>query len=473
MKTIRSLIARLSLALAGLGVTSTQAALEPAIVPSSAQWVAYADFNQMRQTDLGQEIIVRVQEQYAKETKDDPMGNLNVAGLITQVMETIGSITMFGTAITDDPEEMDGTAVIQGTDKMRIISEGLIAHFLLTEPNKIGEISDLPFEAYAIDGQIFVGFPDEPIVLVSRSRDHMVSALNVFRSGAQSLRSAPGALTPMLPQEDSYYMFASSVVPSAEIPDSNEPQARILKMTQSASVMLAEVGDDILARATLVADSEETAQRLGKIVNGVTALLSLAQDSDEDLVQFIESVRVQQNADRVDVQMSYPSIKLVELAQANIEREARQQQRRQEAIEATLNVPGEEIASWQGSRAESESEMQDFLTDPVSLVPGTTIFISAWRRNNDPGRLDYIEIIPVGAEKGEKFEAEYMRLSNYRIQKYDRASGGEMLVVRGGSGRAQMRFGGEAGDYQIRVRYVDNTGGVARYKVSVRDPEME
>jgi hypothetical protein len=308
------------------------AAVDTAIIPADAQWVVYADFNAMRQTVIGQEIITRTQLQYAKETANDPMNGLNVGGLISQIMETVGSITLSGTAITDNPEEMDGTAIIQGTAKMRTISEGLVSHMILTEPEFVKEQLDLPFEAYSLhDGmkaELMIGFPDEPIVLVSRSREHMLKALDAFRTGKGSLQRTSGALTPMLPTHESYYLYAASVVPSSEIPDGNEPAARILKMTQSAAVLLAEEGDDIVARATLIADSDATATRLTKVVNGMTALLSLAQDSDEELVRFIESVDVEQTDEKVEVQMSYSSSKLVELAQANLEREARQQAQR-------------------------------------------------------------------------------------------------------------------------------------------------
>jgi hypothetical protein len=80
--------------------------------------------------------------------------------------------------------------------------------------------------------------------------------------------------------------------------------------------------------------------------------------------------------------------------------------------------------------------------------------------------------VPLGADSGDFYEAEFMRIWNYRIQKYDKASGGEMLVSRTGNGigRAQLRFNGPAGDYQIKVGYVDDLGGVAHYKVSVQQP---
>lgn len=475
MKFTRTLTTLSCLGLVGLGPASTHAALDPEIVPASAQWVVHADFDLMRQSEMGQEIISKVQEAYAKDTQDKPMEDLNVGSLISQVMQTIGHVTLFGTAITENPEEMDGTAVIEGTAKMRTISEGLIAHMYLTQPDGIDEVSDLPFEAYSINEEMFVGFPEEPIVLMSRSREHMEKALTVYRSGADSLQRKGGDLKPMLPRHDSYYLFAASVVPSIEMGDSNEPQARILKMTQSASVTLAEVGENITAHATLVADSESTAERLVKIVNGMTALLSLAQDSDEDLREFIESVVVELSDERVDVTMTYPSGKLMELAEANMHREARAHERRMREIEESFEVPGEEIASWKGVRQEEESELQIQLIESVALTPGTKIYVSGRRGGNDSARIDYIEIIPAGAEQGDKFEAEYMRLANYRIQAYDQVSGGEMVAVRGGTrgGRAQLMFNGAAADYSIKIRYVDNAPGVAHYKVSLEHPETE
>lgn len=473
MKTIRQILPILAAAPLSVLFNPAQAAIDPAIVPVSAQWVVYADFAEMRQTEIGQEVINRVQEEYAKEAKDDGMGKLNIGALISQIMETVGSITLFGTAITENPEEMDGTAVISGTPKMRTISEGLIASLILSEPEKVTEISDMPFEAYSLNDEIVFGFPEEPIVLVSRSREHMIGAWDVYRTGRGSLQQSSGALSSMLPREESYYVFASSVVPSSEIPDSNEPQARILKMTKSASMMLAEVGDDIVARATLVADSDATATRLSKIVNGMTALLSLAQDSDEDLVEFIDSVMVKQTDERVEVQMSYSSAKLIELAEANLERELRQQSRREQEISDQFKVTGELISEWKGTRGDDESEFQSHTSEVVSLERGTVIHVASRKRGNDSGRLDWVELVPVGEDSGERYEAEYLRIANYRIQKYDLASAGEMLVVRGGIGRAQLRFNGPIGEYLIKVGYVDNTGGEATYKVSLEQPDSE
>lgn len=479
MKKIRQSLLLSTGALLGLLTSPVNAALDTAIVPADAQWVVYADFDEMRQTVIGQEIIARTQQQYAKETADDPMNSLNIGGLISQIMETVGSVTLSGTAITDNPEEMDGTAIIQGTAKMRTISEGLVAHMILTEPELVKELDDLPFEAYGVhDGsaeELVIGFPEEQIVLVSRSREHLLIALAAFRTGKGSLQQGSGALTPMLPTREKYYLYAASVVPSSEIPDGNEPAARILKMTQSAAVLLAEEGEEIVARATLVADSDATATRLTKVVNGMTALLSLAQDSDEELVRFIESVSVTQTDTKVQVQMAYSSAKLVELAQANLEREARQQARREQEREDQFTVQGELVSDWKGDRAEGASEFLTHTSDPVYLQSGTIVHVSGRARGSDRGRIDWVEIVPTGADSGEFYEAEFMRIWNYRIQKYDNASGGEMLVARSGNGigRAQLRFSGPAGDYQIKVGYVDNTGGVAHYKVSVQQPAAE
>jgi len=476
MKNIRPLLLTLFCAPWALLTGPLSAALDTAIVPAEAQWVVYADFNEMRQTVIGQEIITRTQQQYAKETANDPMNGLNIGGLISQIMETVGSVTLSGTAITDQPEEMDGTAIIQGTAKMRTISEGLAAHMILAQPEFVKELDDLPFEAYGVhDGsaeELVIAFPEEQIVMVSRSREHLLIALEAFRTGEGSLQQGNGALTPMLPTNEEYYLYAASVVPSSEIPDGNEPAARILKMTQSASLLLSEEGEEIVARATLVADSDATATRLTKVVNGMTALLSLAQDSDEELVRFIESVSVEQTDTKVEVQMGYSSAKLVELAQPNLEREVRQQDRQKQEREAQFTVQGELVSDWKGNRTDDESEFITHTSDPVQLEAGTIVQVAGRARGNDRGRIDWVEIVPLGADSGDFYEAEFMRIWNYRIQKYDKASGGEMLVSRTGNGigRAQLRFNGPAGDYQIKVGYVDDLGGVAHYKVSVQQP---
>ncbi len=466
--------------LVGLALTlpfiSAFAAVEPGIVPAESKWVVHADFAKMRESGLGRELLANIEQGNVLGEETPIMPDF------AAIMLTIGRITAFGDQLTENPEEMNGAMIIEGTDKLRVIADGLIAHFLLSAPEMIEEIKDLPFEAYRIQGEIVVGLPPEPILIVSRSTDRLLATLDVFRGKGDSLKKTSGALTPMLPPGDAYYFFGASVVPSPEMENGNTPQARILKMTQAAAVRLGEVDGNTVANAMLVADSKDTAGRLGKIVNGMAALLSLAQTTEADLVKFIESVKVTQVDRTVSLQMAYPTEQLIALAQANLNREAHEQEKRQTQIDAAFTMPGREIAKWKADLDIDgpQSTANNFVTHPVGVVnlqPGAIIMVASRIGGSEGARVDYLEFTPVDGEGlVQRHEVEFMRLENYRIEKSEHASGGELVVARDsqrGIGRAKMQFSGQAGDYRIDVRYVDENDGQADYKLSVELPKID
>ena len=464
-----------SLALA-MPLTSTFAAIDAGIVPEESKWVVYADFAKMRDSALGQELLANIEQETLMGEETPIMPDF------AAIMMTIGRVTAFGDQLTENPEEMNGAMIIEGTDKLRKIADGVIAHLLLSEPEMIEELKDLPFEAYRIQGEMVVGMPDEPILIASRSVERLVATLDVYRGKGKSLKTTQGALTPMLPPGDAYYLFGASVVPSPEMENGNTPQARILKMTQAASVRIGEADGNAVANAMLVADSDETANRLGKIVNGMTALLSLAQSTEADLVKFIESVKVAQVDRTVTLQMAYPTDQLIALAQANMQKEARAEEEREHERDAAFSMPGEQVAKWiaDADIDGPQSTANNFVTHSagvVKLVPGAIITVGSRINGNEGARVDYLEITPV-AEGGlkQRQEVEFMRLDNYRIEKTEHASGGELVVARDsrrGIGRAKMQFAGAAGEYRIDVRYVDENDGQAEFKLSVTQPGAE
>src|SRR5690606_5996207 len=135
----------------------------------------------------------------------------------------------------------DGVLLAQGTSQLRTIAEGLVATFSLSHPVQVTELAGLPIEADRISGEIVVGFPSEPIVLVSRSPEKLLAALEVYRTGRDSLRQGTHTLTNLLPRRAGYYLYAASVVPSEHMAHGdNSPQARIFQMAEAATFSIGE-----------------------------------------------------------------------------------------------------------------------------------------------------------------------------------------------------------------------------------------
>lgn len=474
-KTLQSLLA--AAAMATPLAPSLSAAINPAIVPSGSKWVAYADFNAMRESALGERLLAVLKEQKLLEVES---ANSPILPDIPKIMAAIGTVTAYGDSLSGKPEEMDGALVIQGNDtKLRAIAEGIVAHFLLNDPDHIVELTDLPFEAYRVHGEIVVGFPSEPIIVVSRSTKSLSDGLAAFRGQGDTLAKKPGALGDMLPKENNYYFYGASVMPSVDMGDGNTPQARILKMTQAAALSLGEVDGNVMANANLIAADKDTAQRLTKIVNGMTALLSLAQSEEADLVAFIDSVKVQQTDRRVGVRMGYPAAKLIALVESQVNREEHEREAARRRAEARFTVDGDVIAEWKSDEDNGPAvEGLDagvpvtHTTAPVALQPGMVLNFNAIMPGNERARIDYVDIVPVDAGSGERFELEFMRLTNARIVPFEGASGAEVVLFGTGRGlgRAQLVFRGAAGQYRFKMGYLKDSESPIHFKVSAQAP---
>jgi len=114
-----------------------------------------------------------------------------------------------------------------------------------------------------------------------------------------------------------------------------------------------------------------------------------------------------------------------------------------------------------------------FLThtiDDVQLQPGSIIVLSSIRGDGENGRFDYVDVVPAGGGQTVRLEAEYMRLHNYRAESVSHASGGEVIIIDGYPSDARTQWSGAAGDYSLKVGYVDENDGASTFAVSRIDP---
>jgi hypothetical protein len=445
---------------------AARAELNPAIVPADAKWVVHVDLAALRDTALGQKLIQYLPTMKLTDESDAIRPNAR------KIMETVGTVTAFGSDLSGKPEAVDGALVLQGTADLRKIAEGLAAQMSLTHPDDFTEVKDLPFEAYAISREVFVGFPSEPIVLVSKSRAQLLQALEVFRGKSPSLAKSKSPLVGLLPTGRSYYLSGAAMLPAnQQMFKSNGPEARILQMAQSGSVAVGEERESAVARVKLVASSADVAGKLVKIVEGITAMVALAETNDEPLAEFIDSLKVQRSDAAVTLGFSYPTARILQMMD-----DVQRNQTEPAPAPSVRSIEGEVIAQWTadqdlGADAPTERNFATRTIEHVSLAPGVTLVLTGERRNGEHARWDYIELTPeTGGGGAQRFEAEYMRLQGYSIERVQSASGGEVIKTEA-RGTARLRFTGAAGRYTITARYVDETDGKAPLALSLLPAE--
>lgn len=445
-----------------------RADFNPAIVASDAKWVAFLDVAELRGNALGKQLIESAQ----KNPKFGAGADGKVVIDFQKTLATIESITAYGANFSKDPKTFDGTLLIQGTAELRKIAVGIAAQATISTPNHVSELKDLPFEAYLIDGQTIVGFPPEPIVLVSKSKPQLLKALAVFRRTSPSLAQTPASpLADLLAKSGHSYVVAASLVPTEKIFPEDGPQTRILQMANSGMILLSEEDTRTVAHLQLAASSDEMADKLLKIVQGLVAVASLTESNDKYLAEFLQSATVERQNRIVTVHLSYATERLVQMIQNA------QQTAKSASPAGAHSMPGKVVAEWKPGKAPagvppSAELLADHTIENVRLYNGSTITLIGRRAHNGAAMFDKVEIsAQPGSATSLRFEAEGMKHRGFRIQNAPFASRGKLIALTGSFGSAQFEFPGEDGVYQIRVRYVEEAPGKTTLAVNVKDPD--
>lgn len=449
----------LLLALPFLGLPSVRAAYTPAVVSADARWVIYADLNSLRAGTVGKELMLAMEKAQSQATG-------GVIGIdIPKLLATIGTLTAYGTNLSSDPSAIDGTLIIQGAAEMRTIAESLLLQGTLAQPKVFSEVSDLPFSAYAIadpnattaeKARVVIAFPPEPIVIVSKSKPQVVKARDVFRGTSPSLANTPASpLNKFAATAEGAFLYTASVVPTEPLFPQNAPQTRILQLASSGSLALGERGPNTFAHAELLASSEQNAERLTKILQGMTAMLSLAETNDKQLAEFINSTSVTRRNDTVTLDLAYASSRLAQMVQG-----LRSTPEPRPANRAPSITNGKALAEWtapaaDGNAATDPNALSWRTIENVSLVNGTTITLGRALNGGRNARFDRVEISAAeGTGSPLVFRSEFMRAVNNR------------------SGLSQFQFPGSDGVYIVKIAYVNDPDGKAKFAVSVRDPKL-
>lgn len=466
MKTLLPVL--FTAALAVFPFTPSYAALDAKLVSADARWLIHVDFNLLRESEIGRELLAIAAKTHSTST-DGP-----VSIDFQKVLATIGKATAYGANLAPDEKLIDGTLIIEGTPDLRKIAEGYVAQTMLSAPNDITEIKDLPFEAYSIPGDVFVGFPKEQIILVSKVKSQLARAHELYRGkGSSMAQASSSALRELIPQSRDSFLVAASTVPGETMTGEGGPQARLIKMAQAASLSLGEKNQQTFTTIKLVADSNDTADKLQKIVQGLVAMASLAHSDNKDLEQFMKSVTVDRQNLAVQLNAFYSSKGLIGMIQ-NM-----QQHQERVAQQVETDGPGKTIATWKadqdlGSDQPNEKIFTVREMTSVPLVAGAIIRLTGNMDGGEHARIDYLEIQPVdGSSPSLKFEAEYMKLSRYQVEKSPAASGGKLILTRDRNAVAELQFPAATGNYHLRLHYLDETDGKSTFTVSVEEPTAE
>lgn len=453
-----------ALALPLLAILPLQAALNPAQIPADAKWVVHADLNTLRTSAVGKEVLTAT-----RQAQLELVQQIKVGIDAEKLLMTIGSVTAYGANFSADPSMIDGTLILAGTADLRKIAEALLLQGTIAAPEQVKEVKDLPFPAYSISaprdpkGQapqadVFIAFPPEPIVIVSKSRPQLQRAREVMAGSAPSIAKTPNApIAKLLKPSEGSFIFAASLVPAEQMFPQDGPQTRILQMTNSASLAIGETGPRTFAHAELSAASGEMADKLMKILQGMAAMLSLAETNDKYLAEFLSSTAVTRADNVVTLHLSYDSRRLVEMGHAvfveNSRAESPAPAPRPPTPPTTRTLEEWTAAPSTESDYAPANATATRTLSAVQLQNGSSLILGS-RANGGRGvSFSRVEIVPAQGGAPMIFTSDMMRRGNDR-----------------GAATATLQFPGAEGSYNIKLTYANDPEGKATYFVSAREP---
>jgi hypothetical protein len=154
-------------------------------------------------------------------------------------------------------------------------------------------------------------------VIFGQRADRVAQALDVLDGVTPSL--AAGKAFPDLGLPGNAH-FIEAAARKMNLSDS-DPNAAILKLSQSVQLVMGEAQKQLQGAVTLVADSDEVARQVFSIVQGLVALMKLQTDKPES-VTIANSLVITQDGPRVAGHLVLPASTAVEIMKADAARQA-------------------------------------------------------------------------------------------------------------------------------------------------------
>ncbi len=445
-----------AVALLTLAAAPLRAAYNPGSVAADARWVVHVDFDALRASVVGKELVAAIEKEQAAATA-------GTVGLdIARVLETIGAITGYGTNLSSDPQAIDGALVAQGKPELRKIAESLLLQGTIANPKVFAEAADWPFPAYTVSDpnaktedktQVIVAFPPEPYVIVSKNKAMVLKARAILRGEAPSLAKTPdAALNRLGTKTAGAYLYGATVVPTENLFGANAPQTRMLQLAGAGSLAVGERGPDVYAHAELLASSSANAEKLTKILQGMTAMLSLAESTDKQPADFITSTAVSRQGDTVILDLAYASTRLAAMAKS-LQAAAAPRPAAPAGPRPALITMGRKIAEWTAADAAATPAANGLhvrTVEGVALTNGATVSVGRALNGGNTARFEHVEVVPAGGGAPLVFKTEFMRTVR-QLQ--------------------QFQFPGVDGTYTLKVAFVNDPTGKTQFALSVNDPK--
>ena len=304
-----------TLCLGGLCTFSLQmfaAPFHPADISANPAWVLHLDCDALRPTTIGQYILSEM---------DKPEAKAKLAAFQTifnfDLRNQLHGATLYGSSPASD----DGVLIIYADfDPARITTLAQATKDYQSSqhgPTIIHNWIDEKKEAKdGVKPRIYAAIQGNRIIFGQRE-DRVAQALDVL-SGSSPNLSASKLFSELGVSGAKHFLEAAAR--KMKLPDS-DPNAAILKLSQTVQLVMGESQQQFSGDFTLVADNDELAGNVLSIAQGLVSLAKFQNDKPES-AKIANAITFTKNSDRVAGNLALPASEVVEMMKADAARKA-------------------------------------------------------------------------------------------------------------------------------------------------------
>jgi len=285
-----------------MGQAVSAGPLQRSQVIAEPTWILHLDFDQLKQTQLGQYLTGEM----AKPEAQDKFAAFQ-AVFNFDPRKDLKGLTMYGAGTA--PE--DGVLLVLGEfDPVR----------LTTLAKGAQDYESTPFKQYTINSwtdnkkrrhaaaeggnkpRVYSAIHPSGVVVFGQKADRIRDALEVLDKAQPNLETNPQFSEAIAAASHPSLWAATKRV---GLP-SNDLNAAVFKQARMITLTMGEKEQNVTAELSLEANNEEVAQNIQSICQGLLALLALKNDNP-DLVKLARSLSVSRTNARVEVALRIPS----------------------------------------------------------------------------------------------------------------------------------------------------------------------
>ena len=320
MKSIPRKLSLCAACVCASGLIVSAAPLQRSDVAANPSWLLHLDCDALRPTTIGQYVLSEMDKPAAK-------ANLAVFQFIFSfdLRTQLHGATLYGTS----PAPEDAVLILYADfDPARLVTLAQAAKGYQSSPhgqNVIHNWIDEKKKAKkGVKPKIYAAIQGKRVIFGQRE-ESVGQALDVLSGSTPSL--AAGKVFPDLGLPGNGHIVEAAAQ-KMKLPDS-DPNAVILKMSQSVQLVMGESGQQFTGALMLVADSDEVAGHVLSVAQGLLALAKLQTDKPES-VAVANAITIKQDGGYVVGSLVLPAGDVVQMMKTDAARKAAQAEKAKE-----------------------------------------------------------------------------------------------------------------------------------------------